>query len=78
MFLATALLICVLTGGGPTKPGLITAIAGVAILAAQLAVVRPRLTRRSNRILAGADAPRSHVYHTYIAAGGAVAGPRPR
>ena len=33
----------------------------------QLLVVRPRLNRRSARVLAGQDAPRSRAHHTYIA-----------
>lgn len=36
------------------------------VLAVQLAVVRPRLTKRSNRVLAGEDAPRSHAHHAFI------------
>ncbi|WP_330250439.1 hypothetical protein OG874_29955 [Nocardia sp. NBC_00565] len=38
----------------------------VAILAGQLLVIRPLLTRRSNRVLAGADLPRSHAHFWYI------------
>ena len=41
------------------------AVAG-AMLAAQLAFVRPRLTRRSNAVLAGEDAPRSHAHYAYV------------
>lgn len=41
-------------------------VAGVVLLA-QLLVVRPRLTRRSDAVLAGGDAPRSHAHHAYIA-----------
>ena len=33
----------------------------------QVFAVRPHLTRRSNRILAGAYAPRSNGHHVYIA-----------
>jgi hypothetical protein len=43
------------------------AIAGTAILLIQMFAVRPLLTRRSNRILTGAYAPRSNGHHVYIA-----------
>lgn len=41
-------------------------IAGV-LLVVQLVLVRPRLNRRSNQVLAGVDAPRSSAHHAYIA-----------
>jgi hypothetical protein len=40
--------------------------AAVVLLAAQLLLVRPRLTRLSGAVLAGADAPRSHAHYAYI------------
>lgn len=43
------------------------AVAAVGLLVGQLAVVRPRLTRRSDRVLAGGDAPRSTSHYVYIA-----------
>ncbi|GHB58652.1 hypothetical protein GCM10010377_57040 [Streptomyces viridiviolaceus] len=53
--------------GSPTAP--VAALTGVvaALLAVQLGVVRPVLNRRSDRILAGEDAPRSAAHHLYIA-----------
>lgn len=39
----------------------------VVLLAVQLLVVRPRLTRRSNAVLAGEDVPRSSAHHVFIA-----------
>jgi hypothetical protein len=36
------------------------------VLAVQLVVIRPRLTRRSDLVLAGADVPRSHVHFGYV------------
>ena len=33
----------------------------------QLAGVRPRLTRRSDAVLAGENAPRSHAHYVYVA-----------
>ncbi|BDB43257.1 MULTISPECIES: hypothetical protein [Mycobacterium] len=53
---------------GPT-PGRILvayATAGVA-LAIQLVAVRPRLTRRSDQVLAGAAGPRSRAHYVYVA-----------
>ncbi|MFE3542470.1 hypothetical protein ACFXK0_05805 [Nocardia sp. NPDC059177] len=38
----------------------------VVALAVQLIAVRPRLTRRSDAVLAGLDAPRSHGHFVYI------------
>ena len=36
------------------------------VLVVQLAAVRPRLTRRSDLVLAGAEMPRSHAHYVYI------------
>ncbi|MFR9753022.1 hypothetical protein ACL02S_18575 [Nocardia sp. 004] len=40
--------------------------AAVMLLAVQILVVRPPLTRRSDRVLAGEDLPRSHAHYWYI------------
>ena len=63
--LAAAVLTCLFT----TAPAsaMSAAIAGTAIFLIQVFAIRPRLTRRSNRILAGAYAPRSNGHHVYIA-----------
>ena len=37
-----------------------------AILVVQVAAVRPGLSRRSGRILAGRDAPRSRAHYAYV------------
>jgi hypothetical protein len=37
-----------------------------AVLAIQVLAVRPPLTRRSNRVLAGEDGPRSHAHLWYV------------
>ncbi|MEV6135004.1 hypothetical protein AB0L63_02825 [Nocardia sp. NPDC051990] len=37
-----------------------------ATLAVQILVVRPLLTRRSDRVLAGAELPRSHAHYWYV------------
>ncbi|HKN54208.1 MAG TPA: hypothetical protein VJX66_17030 [Amycolatopsis sp.] len=65
MLLAAALLVAVLTGSR-TSPVLVTTGALVALLAVQPAAVRPVLNRRSDRVLAGADEPRSHAHFVYI------------
>jgi hypothetical protein len=53
---------------GPSSAGLLAVGAVVAVvLGVQLALVRPRLVRRSNRVLAGEDAPRSRSHHGYVA-----------
>ncbi len=62
-----ALVILAVVVAGPT-PARITAAYSVALvaLAVQLVAVRPRLTRRSDQVLAGHDAPRSHAHYVYI------------
>ena len=49
----------------PARAAAAAAVA-VAVLAAQLVVIRPRLSRRSARILAGEEAPRSRTHVAYI------------
>jgi hypothetical protein len=63
--LAAAVLTCLFTAA--TASAISAAVAGTAILLVQMFAVRPRLTQRSNRILAGAYAPRSNGHHVYIA-----------
>jgi hypothetical protein len=64
--LAIGILIAVLVDAPRTGTVVSLAVAG-AMLVAQLAFVRPRLTRRSNAVLAGAYAPRSHAHYAYVA-----------
>ena len=64
--LAAVLVIAVLTGGAPARVVIFTVIS-VLVLAVQVAAVRPRLSRRSDRILAGLDAPRSRSHYAYVA-----------
>ncbi|MGH3291832.1 MAG: hypothetical protein ACRDP7_08505 [Trebonia sp.] len=55
------------TCASPPSAAAITAVAiAVAVLLAQLALVRPRLSRRTDAVLAGEDAPRSFGHHAYI------------
>ena len=65
IILAAAVLTCLVTAAPASAVA--AAGAGTAILLVQLFVVRPHLIRRSNRILAGAVAPRSPGHHGYIA-----------
>ncbi|MFF7941520.1 hypothetical protein ACFZC5_17555 [Nocardia gamkensis] len=52
----------------PPPSATITALlVALAALLTQLAVVRPRLTRRSDARLAGHDAPRSRGHYAYVA-----------
>ena len=62
--LAAALLICVTTAAPGVAVG---AAAATAILLVQVFAVRPRLSRRSDRVLAGEAAPRSRSHHVYVA-----------
>jgi hypothetical protein len=64
--LAVALTVTVLVGVVPGR-AIASGLAAVAIIAVQVVVVRPPLTRRSNRVLAGEDGPRSHAHYVYIA-----------
>lgn len=51
------------------KPGPVAIVAlavAVVALLVQLALIRPRLNRRADAVLAGADAPRSQAHHAYI------------
>ncbi|SHU19938.1 transmembrane protein [Mycobacteroides abscessus subsp. abscessus] len=41
-------------------------VVAVAALAVQLVVVRPRLNRRSDEVLAGRDGQRSRMHHAYV------------
>jgi hypothetical protein len=52
---------------GPPAPRVVVALTvAVAALAVQLAVVRPRLNRRTDKVLAGLDAPGSHAHYAYV------------
>ncbi|MBF6278758.1 MULTISPECIES: hypothetical protein [Nocardia] len=51
----------------PPGTGAITALmVAIAALLVQLTLVRPRLTRRSDAVLAGHDAPRSRGHYEYV------------
>jgi hypothetical protein len=62
----TAVIAVCLSIGGPSGPVFVIASITAALLAVQLLLVRPRLNRRSARVLAGEDVPRSRAHHAYI------------
>jgi hypothetical protein len=62
---AVLIAVCLIVAGA-SGPVLVLAAVTAALLAVQLLWVRPRLNRRSARVLAGRDAPRSRAHHTYI------------
>lgn len=64
--LAAAVVVAVAVGGSPAAVVSLTALAA-GLLALQLAAVRPVLNRRSDRVLAGEDVPRSRLHLVYIA-----------
>ena len=62
-----ALVIVAIVASGPTPVRIAVVFAvAIAALAIQLIAVRPRLTRRSDRVLAGAEGPRSHAHYVYV------------
>lgn len=68
--LAAAVIVAAAVGGPTTAVIVLLAVVAV-LLAAQLGVVRPRLNRRSDRVLAGEDLPRSRGHLGYVALEGA-------
>ncbi len=66
LLLAAGLVAAVLAGGPPVASRICAGVA-VLVLVIQLVAVRPRLSRRSDRILAGQDAPRSASHYNYVA-----------
>jgi hypothetical protein len=62
-----ALVILAIVAAGPTPARVAAAFyVALAALAIQLIAVRPRLTRRSDQVLAGLDAPRSRGHYAYV------------
>ena len=51
----------------PETPALIMLVSVAAVLVVQVVAVRPVLSRRSNRILAGEERPRSRMHLVYVA-----------
>ncbi|WP_158888169.1 hypothetical protein [Amycolatopsis anabasis] len=52
-------------GALPMAGSVLTGVV-VAVLIVQFVAVRPLLTRRSDRVLAGEDAPRSRAHYAYV------------
>ncbi|AWW41450.1 hypothetical protein [Streptomyces cadmiisoli] len=65
--LAVAVVVA-LAVGGPTATVATPAAVTVLVLAVQLLVIRPRLGRRSDRVLAGESLPRSRAHLLYAGA----------
>lgn len=63
--LATGTVIAVIVGAPPAAV-VVPTVTAVGVLVVQLVAVRPRLTRRSDAVLAGNEAPRSHSHHVYV------------
>lgn len=51
----------------PTVGIAVTYVVAVAMLAAQVLVVRPSLSRRADQVLSGLEAPRSRAHYAYVA-----------
>ena len=66
VILAVAILTA-LAAGSSSASVTVAIAAAVVVLVAQLVLVRPGLTRRSDAVLAGQDAPRSHAHYAYVA-----------
>jgi hypothetical protein len=63
-----ALVILAIVATHPTPARVIAALSvAVAALAIQLIAVRPALSRRADKVLAGSDTPRSRAHHVYVA-----------
>ncbi|WP_407067592.1 hypothetical protein [Mycobacterium triplex] len=62
---AIVILAVVVDGPMPTRIAIPFAVA-FAMLAIQLIAVRPRLTRRSDQVLAGREGPRSRAHYAYV------------
>ena len=61
-----AVLVVTMVVGSLATTALVAGILVVGILAVQIGLVRPRLTKRSDRVLAGEDVPRSHAHLAFI------------
>jgi len=63
--LAAVVVVCFVITPPTTGIALAAAVAIVTLLA-QVLAVRPRLTRRSDAVLAGGEGPRSHAHWAYV------------
>ncbi|MEU2289005.1 hypothetical protein ABZ614_45245 [Streptomyces sp. NPDC013178] len=62
-----AAVLTVIAAGGPSASVVILAVVVAGALAGQLGLIRPRLNRRSDRVLAGEQLPRSQAHLYYVA-----------
>ena len=65
VLLVLAVVGAVASGAGPVGAGLLGGLA--VVLGAQLVVVRPALSRRTDAVLRGGEAPRSRAHLGYVA-----------
>lgn len=65
--LALVILAALARSGHPPAAVVIAALASASVLAVQLGVVRPALSRRTAQVLAGEIGARSRAHHAYIA-----------
>jgi hypothetical protein len=65
LVLASALVLALLVAAPPSRVVVGVALA-VTALVVQVAIVRPVLTRRSDRVLAGESPPRSRAHYWYV------------
>ena len=63
---ALAALVIACMASKPTPRFLAAAVVAILVLAVQVLAVRPRLTRRSDAVLAGGEGPRSHAHWAYV------------
>ncbi|AGB22122.1 hypothetical protein Mycsm_01727 [Mycobacterium sp. JS623] len=63
--LAAVIVVCFVIAPPATGIAVAAAVAVVGLLA-QVLAVRPRLTRRSEAVLAGGEGPRSHAHWVYV------------
>lgn len=63
--LAAVVIVCVVIKP-PATVIIVAAAVAVVTLLAQVFAVRPRLTRRSDAVLAGGEGPRSHAHWAYV------------
>ena len=63
--LALVVVVALFLAGATVGPGVAIGVL-VVVLLAQLALVRPRLNRRSDRVLAGETLPRSRLHLAYV------------
>jgi hypothetical protein len=66
VLLAVAVLVTIIIDPPPSL-SVVALVVAAGVLAVQLTAVRPRLSRRSDAVLAGSDdSPRSRAHHVYV------------